>query len=128
MLYGETKHIINNVFSYNKILKQRTMSFLQENPECAKSLRLYFEATGISINNALLQTATMTGVSKSTIHRYYQQQTTRESLEPQKCLCGVKQRVFPDWCLGAIRNIIMRKYSFLYSQYYSMHRDLPFIL
>ena len=82
------------------------MTFLKEHPECADSLKLYFDATAINVKNMLLQTVSMTGVSKSTIHRYYQQQTRRESLEPQY-LCGAKEKVFPDWYLGAIWSIIM---------------------
>ena len=93
MHYAEIKKIINNVLHYNK---HRTMTFLKEHPECADSLKLYFDATAINIENTLLQTVSMTGVSKSTIRRYYQQQTKRECLEPQRHLCGAKEKVFPD--------------------------------
>ena len=85
-------------------MKHRMMTFLKEHPD---SLKLYFDATTINIENTLLQTVSMTGVSKSTIHRYYQQQTRRESLELQRHLCGAKEEVFPDWCIGAIWSIIM---------------------
>ena len=72
------------------------MTFLKEHPECADSLKLYFDATAINIENTLLQMVSMIGVSKSTIHRYlyYQQQTIRESLEPQRHLCGAKEKAF----------------------------------
>ena len=83
------------------------MTFLKEHPECADLLKLYFDATAINIENMLLQMVSMTGVSKSTIHRYYQQQTRKESLEPQRHLCGAKEKIIPDWCLGAILSIIM---------------------
>ena len=73
MHYTETKEIINNVLHYNKIMKHRMMTFLKEHPECADSLKLYFDATAINIENTLLQMVSMTGVSKSTIHRYQQQ-------------------------------------------------------
>ena len=112
MHYAETKDTINNVLHYNKIMKHRMMTFLKEHPKCADSLKFYFDATAINIENTLLQMISMTGVSKSTIHRYYQQQTRRESLEPQRHLCGAKEKVFPDWCLGAIQSIIMCKYFF----------------
>ena len=67
MHYTETKEIINNVLHYNKIMKHRTMTFLKEHPECADSLKLYFDATAINIENVLLQTVSMTGISKSTM-------------------------------------------------------------
>ena len=107
MHYTETEEIIYNVLHYNQIMKHRMMIFLKEHPECADSLKLYFDATAINIENMLLQMVSMTGVSKSTIHRYYQQQIRRESLEPQRHLCGAKEKVFPDWYLGAIWSIIM---------------------
>ena len=69
MHYAETKDI-NNVLHYNKIMKHRMMTFLKEHPECADSLKLYFDATAINIENMLLQMVSITGVSKSTIHRY----------------------------------------------------------
>ena len=96
MHYTETKEIIYNVLHYNQIMKHRMMIFLKEHPVCADSLKLYFDATAINIENMLLQMVSMTGVSKSTIHRYYQQQIRRESLEPQRHLCGAKEKVFPD--------------------------------
>ena len=45
---------------------------LKYHPKCAGSLQLHFEATPISMNNnPLLPSVSMTGISKSTIHRYY---------------------------------------------------------
>ena len=54
MHYAETEEIINNVLHYNQIMKHRMMTFLKEHPECADSLKLYFYATAINIENMLL--------------------------------------------------------------------------
>ena len=58
MHYAETKEIINmnNVLHYNKVMKHRMVTFLKEHPECADSLKLYFDAPAINIENMLLQT------------------------------------------------------------------------
>ena len=62
MHYAETKEIINNVLHYNQIMKHRMMTFLKEYPECADSLKLYFDATAINIENTLLQMVSMTAL------------------------------------------------------------------
>ena len=89
MHYTKTKEIINNVLHYNKIMKHRTMTFLKEHPEYADSLKLYFDATAINIENMLLQMVSMTGVSKSTVPQYNQVIIGQCAGYQQSCIpCG----------------------------------------
>ena len=118
MYSSKEKEIVNNVHLYYRLFRSRTISYLNENPEVMETLSSFFSATGFDPMKPSHQTAAMTGASERTVRRFYGQQTERESLEPQKHVCGRKRVIFPDWCFETIRLIILCKLFLLFCHRY----------
>ena len=120
MYSGKQKEVINNIYFYYKLLCSRTESFINEHPEAVEILTSYFEATGFRPMKPVQQTSIITGVSERSIRRFDEQQTFRDSLEPQKHLTG-RSMVLPDWCLelsGIVRHRIIFLVLFYYTKYW----------
>ena len=114
MYSGKQKDVIDNIYFYYKLLCSRTESFINEHPEAVEILTSYFEATGFRPMKPVQQTSIITGVSERSIRRFDEQQTFRDSLEPQKHLTGRRSMVLPDWCLESIRSIVLFKFLVLF--------------
>ena len=111
---GKQNEIINNIYFYYKLLCSRTESFINEHPEAVEILTSYFEATGFRPMKPVQQTSIITGAPERSIRRFDEQQTFRDSLEPQKHLTGRRSMVLPDWCLESIRSIVLCKFLVLF--------------
>ena len=111
MYSGKQKEVINNIYFYYKLLCSRTESFINEHPEAVEILTSYFEATGFRPMKPVQQTSIITGVSERSTRRFDEQQTFRDSLEPQKHLTGRRSMVLPDWCLE-LSGIVRHRISF----------------
>ena len=100
MYSTKQKEVINNIYFYCKLLCSRTETFIIEHPEAVEILTSYFEATCFRPMKPAQQTSIIiTGVSERSIRRFDEQQTFRDSLEPQKHLTGRRHIVLPHWCL-----------------------------
>ena len=101
--------MVNFFFEYNRLLKHRTETFLKYYPDTKHVMLAYFANTGFGPLNATRLTENMTGVSGRSLRRFLEQQTTRETLDPQTHLCGRKTKKPPDWTMGPMRDIIASK-------------------
>ena len=77
MYSAKQKEVINNIYSYYKLLCSQTESFINEHPEAVKILTSYFEVTGFHPMKPVQQTSIITGVkvSERSIRRFDEQQT-----------------------------------------------------
>ena len=82
-------------------------SYVAEKPEKAAIFEEVFSVTGCDLSKPAEVIANMVGVCKRTVLQYHQYQMTRENLEPEFESRGRKKKELPDWCLGAIRDIII---------------------
>ena len=106
ILPGESKTLINNIYSYNRLNKAATERYIALHPDHEHVLKSYFNNINVSPLQAHKLTENMCGVSARTVTNCRKHELYRESMETRLSARGRKSKVLPDWCLGAIRTII----------------------
>ena len=107
ILRGQAREVVNNVHSYVNRCKVAVQAYVSENTEKASVFNEVFSVTACNFIKPAKVTADMVGVCERTVRRYHSYQMIREDLEPEFGKRGRKKKELPEWCLGAIRDIII---------------------
>ena len=107
ILRGQAREVVNNVHSYVSRCKVAVQAYVSENMEKASVFNEVFSVTGCNFLKPAKVTADMVGVCERTVRRYHSYQMTGEDLEPEFGKRGRIKKELPEWCLGAIRDIII---------------------